>query len=445
METNQIFQWIQSIANTIIENPIIIGASILASSIPIIIWIVLFLNKKEQSKKTVALIFFLGCLTIFITLGIQKFWTIYPRFNIDAAIKNNITNYNTKLILTFILFGAIEEIIKLYVIKGVDEKTVLINKVNDAVRYSIISALGFSFVENIYYLYQAWPNEMTGMTELAKSIHLEEFKKLANMHIFRSTVTTCAHITFSGIFGYYYGIAKYSIVMTHQRKLTQKVSKISKWLAKTFKVPLNEGFRRKTVLKGLLIAIILHATFNYLLQKGQLQFSIIFVILGYLFLKYLLSRKAGHLILTDDITVKMKSSIAKKDEEVVIELLGMWFKEEKYVDVIHICERLLERDPDNRVVKLFKAKAMDEMSEENIYNKILGTILPSSEEMSELDKNIITKHIKEKDEFEKAKKKIKKQLEKEGKNFRDPAKIIKKERNKKSSVEDFTQGDSFRI
>ena len=94
--------------------------------------------------------------------------------------------------------------------------------------------------------------------------------------------------------------------------------------------------------------------------------------------------------------------MAKKDEDVVVELLGMWFQQEKYVDVMHICERLLERDPDNNVVKLFQAKAMDKMDDKDTYKKILGTVLKQREETD--DKNIIHKSASNKDLMAKVRK-----------------------------------------
>ena len=51
--------------------------------------------------------------------------------------------------------------------------------------------------------------------------------------------------------------------------------------------------------------------------------------------------------------------MAPRDEDVVLELLGMWYQKGKMKEVIQICDRLLERDPDNNVVKLFRAKAAD--------------------------------------------------------------------------------------
>jgi hypothetical protein len=60
----------------------------------------------------------------------------------------------------------------------------------------------------------------------------------------------------------------------------------------------------------------------------------------------------------------------------------MWFNKGKFVDVIHICERLLMRDPDNKVVQLFKAKAIDKMDQSNPYKNILSKLFPDQDNQS---------------------------------------------------------------
>lgn len=164
----------------------------------------------------------------------------------------------------------------------------------------------------------------------------------------------------------------------------------------------------------------MHTIFNYLLQFNIIYPVIAFVVCGYMFMQYLLKRKAGHLILLDDPSKKRMSTMVKKDEEVVVELLGMWFKDKKFVDVIHVCERLLERDPDNSVVKLFKARAMDKMEDSDTYKKILNTVVKTNDDLSERQKNIIDKYTREKEMFKKVKEMIRKQLEKEGKKWVEP-------------------------
>lgn len=424
-----------------LDNPIaLLGLSTLLAAIPIAVWLFITLKQGPSSKKIALLVFGFGCITAPALLGLQVVWegrtalimalipisalaifildSYYkkaialilmiaciassymenlqwlwnikiPQFNLQSAIDTNASSYLTATILSLILFVVMEENIKLYVMRTIDRKTLYISKINDAMIYAIAAALGFSFAENIYYLYSWWPSISTS--------------ELITMFIFRGIFTTAAHMTYSGIFGYYYGIGKFSMVINQQNLIEGTQDKISSYIAKIFNIPPSEGFRQKNVLKGLFIAMGLHFSVNLMLQLQQdygVQILLPIVILAniamYAFLQYLMNRKAGHLILLTDPSTKKSSTMGKKDEDVVIELMNMWLKDQRYVDVIHICERLLERDPDNTVVKMFKAKAMDEMDEKNIYKKILGTVIKTDDDLSANDKSIITKYSSQK-------------------------------------------------
>ena len=393
-----------------LDNPyILLGLSVLFAAVPVIVWIGIFIGKSKSSRLAILIVFLLGCLTGPAMLGIQYFWTEHPEFNLEAFISNNIHEQSLMFLLTYILFGAMEEILKLYVVRAVDTKTNYIKKVNDAIRFSITSALGFSFIENLYYLYQFWPSLGTG--------------ELIGMYIFRSIFTTCAHIIYSGIFGYYYGIGKFSIVMNEQKKLSGGNEISTKIISKLFRLPLTESYRQRVVVKGLFIAIAMHSINNFLLHYNNVLAPIAFAILGFIFMEYLLQRKAGHLVLTQDPSTRRKSKMVKNNQDVVEELLGMWFSDKKYVDVMHVCERLLERDPDNRVVKLFKAKAMDKMDDRDTYKKILSTVVKTNDDLSDKQRNIIDKYTREKEMFKKVKIMIKKQIAKEGKKWVEPKKV----------------------
>lgn len=416
-----------------LSNPIfLLIISTIFAGIPAGIWLYILFKKTESSKKTLALIFGLGCLTAPALLGLQYAWDIFPRFNLAALIQDNVQKQSTMYILMFILFGAMEEIIKHYVISGVDKKTVLIKTINDTIRYSLAAALGFSFTENIYYLYEYWPSIKAG--------------ELAGMYMFRSTFTACAHMIFSGIFGYYYAMGKFSIYISQQEKLSQGVKTSTRIIGKIFNLPTSQAYRQKMILKGLFIAIFMHATYNYLLQISIMIPVLIFVIIGYLYLRYLLKRKAGHLILSSDISEEKKSSMAKRDEDVIIELLGMWFEEKRFMDVISISERLLERDPDNQIVKIFKAKALDKMEDK----KILESFVKNKSNLAIKDQSVLNKYFAEKEMQIKVKKMIRDQLKKEGKKFKETEKKKTNTRNpskieKGKVLDKYTKGESFNI
>ena len=120
------------------NNPLLLlGLSFLFAAIPAAIWLYILFSQNNKSKKTVIIIFLLGTLTAPALLGLQYVWEIFPRFNLSAFIEDNIQAQTKMFIAMFVLFGALEEIIKLYVITTVDKKTVLIKTVGNSSCLSI--------------------------------------------------------------------------------------------------------------------------------------------------------------------------------------------------------------------------------------------------------------------------------------------------------------------
>lgn len=342
--------------------------------LPAIIWLV-FIFRKNSNKKMQILIFLLGSLSVLPIFFIQFLFNKFPEIDFISILDKNIENPTTHFLLIYSWVSITEEIIKQWVIRFVDSKYLIVETINDSIQLSLISALGFSFAENIFYFYHIGNN--LGLISLLVA------------YIFRSIFTTCAHLVFSGFFGYYYGIAKFSISIVEESNLEGKKMFLSKIIGKVLNISKIQAYQESTILKGLFIAIIMHTFFNYNLEMNgntgnsiYLIIAILFIIISYLWLRVILKNKAGKLILIEGKEDQKTSSMAKTDEEVVIELLGMWFNKGKFVDVIHICERLLMRDPDNKVVQLFKAKAIDKMDQSNPYKNILSKLFPDQDNQS---------------------------------------------------------------
>lgn len=349
--------------------------------IPVAIWLYILFNDKKNDKKMLALIFSGGILAVIAVFAMQYVWELVPETDPFLWLENNITDPKYYYVGIFIVVGVMEELVKQMMVRYVDNKTVLIQTINDSIRFSLVAALGFAFAENIIYFKTV--------------MMIAPVQEVIVTFLFRSIFTACAHMIFSGIFGYFFGIAKFTLDITRHRHWEGKVYLGVHMISRIFKIPYAQAFKEYKILQGLTIAIILHAIFNYLLQMNMILPVIILVGMGYAYLRYLLSRKAGNLILVTDISEKKQSSMGKKDKDVVLELIGMWFDQKKYVDVMHICERLLERDPDNNVVKLFKAKAMDKLDPNNPYRKILSTVF--SEKRGEQGRNTIHYYRKKKE------------------------------------------------
>lgn len=324
----------------------IVIAAILAF-IPVFIWISIFIKRKQHSPKTMIKIFLLGTLTVLPILKFQDWLNPY------GWIEQNITNVTLGFLATFILVGATEEIVKMGVVRIADASKMKIQTINDAVKFSILAALGFAFSENIVYFSQVMSSG--NLAELFTTI------------IFRSAFTVCGHLIFSSIFGYFYGVGKFSQPIIEQQEWTGEKHTFATITNKLTRIPKKTIVRYESLLTGLGIAMGMHAAFNFALQMNRTIEAILIIVIGFGYVHFLMNRKAGHLALTGE---SEKSLMGKSDENVVLELMGMWYQNGKYQDVIEICERLLMRDPTNKVVQLFKAKALDQAKVSKAVNSV---------------------------------------------------------------------------
>ena len=350
--------------------PLYLAYGILAL-IPALIWLS-FLITRRKNRKLQLLIFLCGAFSVAPIFFIQYLFEQFPNFDFISVADKQITNPYLHFLLIYSWVGISEEIIKQWILRFLDTKFLLVETINDSIKLSLIAALGFSFAENIFYFHNIGTHD--GLSALFVGF------------MFRSLFTTCGHLVFSGFFGYFYGIAKFSISIVGQSIEQGKKLYFSKFIARVFNISKIQSYQETTILKGLFIAILMHAFFDYILQMNEMTSNriyiiipSIFIIISYVMLQYLLKNRAGRLILVQGVNEDHPSTIAKNDEQVIVELLGMWFNKGKYVDVIHICERLLKRDPNNKIVQIFKAKAIDQMNPNNPYKIILSKLFPSQD------------------------------------------------------------------
>jgi len=323
-----------------LENELLVRVVlILFAFIPVLIWFFLLFRKKLD-KKVMLIIFALGGLIALFFLEIRHLWQYIPVFSLE-----NLTEAErlSKLIFIFAFFGVVEEMVKMEIIIEIDKRKNIIKTINSAFLYGMVAALGFSFVENAFYLYEY--------------LHRISTVDFISLFVFRAIITTAGHMVFSGIFGYYYGMAKFSSVMNTFIK--------------------SDVVKNRLVLTGLFIASFMHLSYNYLLQlRGG--FSVLIVVVGFFYILFLMRRRSGQLVLLQE-GKKRISTMPKKDEDVVLELMEIWYKEGRYVDVFRMCERLLKRDPDNNVVKMFKARTSDKIKDKKLKKEFLNSFGIKSE------------------------------------------------------------------
>jgi len=108
--------------------------------------------------------------------------------------------------------------------------------------------------------------------------------------VFRAIFSTFAHILFSGIYGYYYGIAYFADPIWSEQ-VRKKRHFFVNLIHTVMHMKRNRIFANEKVTEGLCIAVILHAFFNIMLEMNLTFFMVPFLVLGYSFLDYLFKRK----------------------------------------------------------------------------------------------------------------------------------------------------------
>ncbi|MBT3704295.1 PrsW family intramembrane metalloprotease [Candidatus Peregrinibacteria bacterium] len=268
------------------ENPIQLVGSITLALIPAIIWGVLFYLKRPENRKLSTWTFLAGAISVFPILLYKLSWQYFPQLNAFRLAENykydfigftTFTVLPLSVIITFMLVGVIEEIMKYVAVKVGNSDNLL--TVDDAIMFFIIAALGFSFTENILYFYNIWVEE--------------GLDKLMIPFMFRSLFSTFAHIMFSGIMGYYYGVAHFAKpflqkeIRAHRKHWTILFHKI-------LSIKKERLFHQEKFAEGLLIAVGLHAIFNIFLEMNLTFLTVPFLVGGYISLTYLFAKKENH-------------------------------------------------------------------------------------------------------------------------------------------------------
>ncbi len=179
----------------------------------------------------------------------------------------------------FVVVGMLEEFVKYLMLRFADEEK--IRSVSDAISFSIMIALGFAFIENIIYLARFWEN-VNGV-----------LSSFSAFYLLRSTVSVIAHVCFSAILGYFYGVANFSSEI-YKEEVQKNQCRILRWMHRLFHIRGMVLFHEAKLLEGMLLAMIVHAIFNSLLELGQigLIFPLLFIIFA--FVLNLLHRKSTH-------------------------------------------------------------------------------------------------------------------------------------------------------
>lgn len=246
-------------------------------------WGYIFYKKQPEDRRSTMLTFGLGALAVFPILLYKWLWQYFPGINILAYAKNfendliGISGFvmiPLSVIIAFAFVGVIEEIMKMSCVHAVDDNR--IRHIDDAIMFSILAALGFAFTENILYFFTIWTKQGP--------------ENLLIPFVFRSIFSTFAHILFSAMFGYYYGIAHFAKPLL-QEELTNNRRTIWDWYHRVFKWKTAELFHEQKMLEGLTLAVGLHAVYNIFLEMNWTFIMVPYLVVGYAFVSHLFKLK----------------------------------------------------------------------------------------------------------------------------------------------------------
>ena len=206
---------------------------LVVSFVPGLLWVYFFYRKDKYDPEPIGLVlksFLYGILAVFPAVLFE-----YPFSKIIAQPPNLFV----LLLLTILVIGLVEEVMKYVVIRYTVYKSDEFNEVVDGIIYMVSAALGFAAFENLLY------SSVLG------------FK----VGLIRAFITSLVHASFSGILGYYLGRSK-----------------------------LEE--RPNLVYIGLVQVVLLHSLYDFLVMGGLIStsFVVVLVVLLYFYLAQLIKK-----------------------------------------------------------------------------------------------------------------------------------------------------------
>lgn len=266
-----------------------IFGSILLAFVPAAVWGYIFYVKNPYRRSVIFYAFFLGATAVFPILFYKYLWQFFPwinAFTYTQSFQQNMISMGglvsipLNIIFTFAIVGVIEEFMKHVAVRAMGQAE--FHDLDDVIELSILCALGFSFTENIMYFHSIWMSQGP--------------QNLLVPFVFRSIFSSFAHILFSGILGYYYGLSYFSTpILREQKKIIWP-----KMMEQIFGVDDEKIYAFQNLVQGFLIAVTLHAIFNVLLEMEWTILLVPFLLIGYIYLTYLFEKKEnqkkfGHL------------------------------------------------------------------------------------------------------------------------------------------------------
>lgn len=286
------------------------------AALPVALWLYVFWRYQRENKLLAIISFFGGMLAV---VPIYVFQHEIGR--IESWLSVVAWCAIAEIILLSLWVGLYEEVTKNWIVRIINRK--YFRNIDDAIQFSIIVALGFAFLENILYLYDniCQPN-VNLMSNLG---FFGEVKLLLTKpaeyclagstgsqfwfyFAFRAIGSTFLHVFASGIFGYYYGLSQFATPLLQDRLAKNGKIFFSTWVHRIIHLKTQTVFRDEKIVEGVLLATLLHGSFNFMMGMSQhsadigssfgtklwLILTVPFLVAGYFWLTYLLDKKENH-------------------------------------------------------------------------------------------------------------------------------------------------------
>lgn len=287
------------------QYPLQFAICILLALIPAVVWFFIFGKRHQHKMFHVVLTFIAGIAGGGVILMYQYFWgqkfeAIFFSIefeNFRSNIEANVGSAILAALLVFLSVGFLEEFLKHFMAKKSDQR--IFESVDDVIEFSIISALGFAFLENIAYFFRL--------------VVEGNFQNITSLFLMRSVFVVFIHVLCSGIYGYYYGIGFFATPMLKEREKKGKCAYIPKILHQILHLKKATVFREEMATFGLIIAMVVHGVYNFVLNMNfyigtffgeelylHTPMMPIILVVGFAYLNHLLNKKEdqkrfGHL------------------------------------------------------------------------------------------------------------------------------------------------------
>ena len=249
-------------------------------------WAYIFLKKQKEDRRAAFLTFLIGAGAVFPILLYKYLWKYFPSINILEYAKNyendliglsGFVMIPLSVIITFSFVGVLEETMKQSVVHAVDDRK--IRHIDDSIMFSILAAIGFAFTENILYFYNIWAKQGP--------------ENLLVPFLFRSVFSAFAHILFSTLYGYYYGIAHFAKPLL-QEELNNNRFTFWDWFHRHVRIGNVRLFHEQKMLEGFLLAVGFHAVYNVFLEMNWTFIMVPYLVLGFMYVSHLFAQIKNH-------------------------------------------------------------------------------------------------------------------------------------------------------